>query len=128
MDYSTFLEASSLAKQVLLLSLKNKLYCQHRFLSGESEVPYFKMGAKPVGTFTSTAGTIVDSELPCFTPIVEMLQVEVLVHYLGPVDNLSYFLTNIIPCSWFSSENIGSNIRGDRSNGILVINLNTANI
>ena len=36
---------------------------------------YFKLGAKPEGQFMATSGTLVDSELPCFRPIVDILQV-----------------------------------------------------
>ena len=49
-----------------------------RFLSPESTEAYFKLGSKPVGKFVSTTATLVDSELACFKPIIDILQVSVM--------------------------------------------------
>ena len=46
-----------------------------RFLSPESTVAYFKLGSNPVGKFVATSAALVDSELPCFKPIVDILHV-----------------------------------------------------
>ena len=47
-----------------------------RFLSPESEVPYFKLGANPIGKCFATSALLVDSEVDAFKPLIELLQVE----------------------------------------------------
>jgi hypothetical protein len=47
-----------------------------RFLSPESDVPYFKLGANPVGKCFATSALLVDSEVDAFKPLIELLQVE----------------------------------------------------
>ena len=54
-----------------------------RFLSKDSEVPYFKMGVNPVGKCVTTTSLLVDSELEAFRPIIRLLHVSILGWYLN---------------------------------------------
>ena len=52
-----------------------------RFLSPDSDVPYFKLGSQPAGKFVSTSATLVDSELDCFKAIVDVLHVSIYIFH-----------------------------------------------
>ena len=49
-----------------------------RFLSADSDVPYFKVGVNPVGKCTTTSATLVDLAEESFQPLVRLLKVSLL--------------------------------------------------